>query len=153
MLHAVSGPHRAATLVFLVAVAIAPAAGAQRPGSQQEPTVADESPDGEATEAEAMEPPEVATQILRDILLSTDADGPGLGGLTVDLTQVDDQEAEKSRRALWIDSPPTSRGSGSQITHILEDVDYAPGDMFHVEVRVPIPAGERGEYREFDSLP
>ena len=40
-----------------------------------------------------------------------------------------------------------------KLRHVLKDVDYAPGDMFHVEVRVPIPVDARSDYREFDSLP
>ncbi len=72
--------------------------------------------------------------------------------ITVDLTQVDSAMNEKARHILWIDKPPTARGTGSQVARTLQDVDYAPGDMFHVEVRVPIPADERSEYREFDSL-
>ena len=111
-----------------------------------------EGEEGEAAESSAAEPIDVRTEILLDILVSSDVDDPGLAGVTVDLTQVDSEKNEKARYTLWIEKPPTPRATASQIAHTLEDVDHAPGDMFYVEVRVPIPADERSEYREFDSL-
>ena len=119
----------------------------------QEPAAPDQSAEGEVSADSVAEPIEVVTEILLDILVSMDVDDPGLEGVTIDLTQVDSEMNEKARHTLWIEKPPTSRATGSQLARTLENVDYAPGDMFHVEVRVPVPADQRSEYREFDSLP
>ena len=119
----------------------------------QEPAAPVE-PDAEGEEAETVAPGtgavEIKTEVLLDILLSTKGTDL-LPGVTVDLTQVDSTETEKSRRTLWVDTSRVRRGSGAQITHVLSDVDYEPGDMFHVEVRSPIPPEERSGYREFDA--
>ncbi len=93
----------------------------------------------------------VRTDVILDILVSTEHE-PTLDGVTLDLTHVDVNRNEKGRRTLYIDTSSLIRGVGAQISHVIEDVDYQEGDGFHVEVRVPIPAGERGEYREYDSL-
>lgn len=126
----------------------------------QEPAAPDQSAEeevsadgGEVSADSVAEPIEVVTEILLDILVSMDVDDPGLEGVTIDLTQVDSEMNEKARYTLWIEKPSTSRATGSQLARTLEDVDYAPGDMFHVEVRVPVPADQRSEYREFDFLP
>ena len=108
------------------------------------------SADGEEVDVDdSATPQEVRTEVLLDILVSTEVEG-SLPGLTVDLTHVDSEEVEKSRRTLWIDTGSVSKGSGVQISHVLADVDYATGDMFHVEIRVSVPPQERSAYREFD---
>ncbi len=106
---------------------------------------ADVDPDAEPAEQE------VDTVILLDILMSTEGQG-GLAGVTIDLTHVDENEVEKARRRMWVDTSMVSRGSGSQVTLTLEGLDYEAGDMFHVEVRAVIAEDERSEYREFDGL-
>ena len=125
----------------------------------QDPTVGDsadeEEADAEAERVADLETPEdaatpVSTEVLLDIFVFTDGEG-SLPGLTVDLTQVDAEMAEKARRTLWIDTSSVRKGSGVQISHLLSDVDYAPGDMFHVEIRASVPPQERSAYREFDT--
>lgn len=93
----------------------------------------------------------VRTDVILDVLVSTRSE-PTLDGVTLDLTHVDGAQKLKGRRTLFIDTSSLIRGVGVQISHVIEDVDYAEGDGFHVEVRVPIPVEERGEYREYDGL-
>ena len=100
-------------------------------------------------EEKAATPLEVSTEVLLDILVSTEGEG-SLPGLTVDLTHVDSQMAEKARRTLWIDTSSVSKGKGVQLSHRLTDVDYSPDDMFHVEIRASVPPQERSAYREFE---
>jgi predicted PhzF superfamily epimerase YddE/YHI9 len=88
------------------------------------------------------------TQAVLDILVTTEAD-EGLPGLTVELEQVGANGAVKMERQLWLDVSRVVRGSGAQITHVVEDVDYEEGDGFAVSIRSPVPPGERDVYREF----
>ena len=90
----------------------------------------------------------VTTEVILDILVSTNSD-EHLDGITLDLLQQGGDGEEKDRRTLWVDTSQIVRGSGSQITHVLTDVDYEPMDGFFVEVRVPIPESERSAYSEF----
>ena len=115
----------------------------------QNPTAQDSAEGEEADADDSSTPLEVSTEVLLDILVSTESEG-SLPGLTVDLTHVDAEMAEKARRTLWIDTSSVSKGSGVQMSHVLADVDYAPGDMFHIEIRASIPPQERSAYREFD---
>lgn len=102
----------------------------------------------EATEAPAEVP--VRQDVLLDILLSHESREP-LPGITVDIEHVgpEPDRAVKGSYRAYLDSSDLHRGVGMQISYRLEDVDYQEGDGFHVEVRHPIPPGERGEYREF----
>ncbi len=61
--------------------------------------------------------------------------------------------AEKARRRLWVDTSGIDKGVEVQVTATVADLDYQPGDGFHVEVRHPIPVAERGDYREFGANP
>lgn len=90
------------------------------------------------------------TQAVLDILVTTEAD-EGLPGLTVELEQIGANGAVKMQRQLWLDVSRVVRGSGAQITHVVEDVDYEEGDGFAVSIRSPVPPGERNVYREFDA--
>jgi hypothetical protein len=90
------------------------------------------------------------TQAVLDILVTTEAD-EGLPGLTVELEQIGANGAVKMQRQLWLDVSRVVRGSGAQITHVVEDVDYEEGDGFAISVRSPVPPGERDAYREFDA--
>jgi hypothetical protein len=90
-------------------------------------------------------------EVLLDVLVRH-AGGEPLPGITLDVSMVDARRQEKARRRLWIDLPPAVGTGGTQLSLVLTDVDYQPGDGFWVEVRSPVPAAERGEYRELGEL-
>lgn len=85
-----------------------------------------------------------------DILLSLHRRDT-LPGITVDIEQVgpEPEHAVKATYHAYLDTSDIQQGGGTQVSYRLENVDYQEGDGFHVEVRYPIPPGERGEYREF----
>lgn len=101
-------------------------------------------------EGEGMEPVPVRKDALLDILIQNRANEP-LPGLTLDVTLVDADKNEKARYRPYMDTSGLLKGRGESFIHRVEDVPYEPGDGFHVEVRHPIPAAERGEYREFSA--
>lgn len=100
-------------------------------------------------ESQAAEVP-VQQNVMLDILIRHDND-ERLPGLTLDVSQVDSSQKEKADWRIWVDTSEIGRASGAQISYVLKNVDYQEGDGFNVEVRSPIPAGERNEYREFSS--
>jgi len=125
----------------------------------QEPQEGEELgvPDGEAPEhvaeevaADVVEPPapRVKSDALLDILVSTTSE-ERLPGLTVEVQQVGADGKEKAAGLLWVDTSTLGRGSGIQVTHVLEDIDYEAGDGFWVGVRGDVPVSERGKYKEF----
>jgi hypothetical protein len=85
--------------------------------------------------------------IVLDVLVRGEAKPP-LAGLTLDISMADAAGREKARRRAWVDTRGIGPG-GVQTAVTLEGLEYATGDGFWVEVRSPIPAAERGEYREF----
>jgi len=87
-------------------------------------------------------------EIVLDVLVQFDGQDP-LDGVTVDLSVADAAGREKAVRHLWVDTRGLGKGPGKQVTLTLTDLPYLPGDGFFVEVRAPIPAAERGDYREF----
>jgi len=105
-------------------------------------------PLGETAEAEAPVEVPLRQDVILDILVSREGH-EALPGITVDVTQADAQDNEKASWKVYLDTSDLSRGPGVQMVHRLEDVDFEEGDGFFVEVRHPIPAAERGEYREF----
>lgn len=110
--------------------------------------------DGVATEElmEETSPVEVEETVRLDILIQHRSDEI-LPGLTVDVSMVDSSENEKGHWRVWFDTSEVTKATVTQFTHILEDVGYEEGDGFFVEVRHPVPADERSEYREFSSVP
>lgn len=102
----------------------------------------------ETAEAETLAEVPLRQDVILDILVSRSGH-EALPGITVDVTQVDPQEEEKATWKVYLDTSGLPRGPGTQMVHRLEDVDYVDGDGFFVEVRTPVPAAERGEYREF----
>jgi hypothetical protein len=104
-------------------------------------------PLGETAEAEAPVEVPLRQDVILDILVSREGH-EALPGITVDVTQADAQDNEKASWKVYLDTSDLSRGPGVQMVHRLEDVDFEEGDRFFVEVRHPIPAAERGEYRE-----
>lgn len=94
------------------------------------------------------EPVPVRQDAILDILVSRRSH-EALPGLTVDVEQIDGQGNAKRTWRVYLDTSDVLRGPGVQVSHLIEDVDYEQGDGFFVEVRHPIPAGERADYREF----
>jgi hypothetical protein len=94
--------------------------------------------------------PAVHQDATLDIVVSATGEEQ-LPGVTIDLRHLDADGREKDQQKLWIDTSTMVRGADLEITHVIENVDYAPGDDFLVEVRTPIPAAERAEYREFEA--
>jgi hypothetical protein len=87
-------------------------------------------------------------EIVLDVLVRFDGSEP-LPGLTLDLSMADPARREKAHRRVWIEVAGIQKGPGSQLTVTLDDLPYQSGDGFFVEVRTPVPAAERSEYREF----
>jgi hypothetical protein len=73
----------------------------------------------------------------------------GLPGITLDVDQVD--AAGKSRRhwRVWVETAGLAPGREIRAEKVLDDVDFAPGDGFRVEVRHNISAAERAQYAEW----
>jgi hypothetical protein len=92
--------------------------------------------------------PGTGTQrIVLDVLVDWSGSDP-LPGLTLDVSMADPAGAEKVRRRVWVETAQLRRG-GEQLALVLDGLPWQPGDGFFVEVRTPVPAAERGEYREF----
>lgn len=104
--------------------------------------------DDQAGSVEALGPVPVRQAVTLDVLVALEG-RESLPGLTLDVTQADAREEEKASWRVYLDVTDVHRGPGTQISHRLEDVEFEDGDRFHVEVRHPVPAAERGEYREF----
>lgn len=130
-------------------------AAAGPPGA--EPLAGEGEPTPPAGEGEPTEPQpapaaqEVRQDVLLDIVIHNRSDET-LPGLTLDVAQADAQGQPKTSYRIYADTSNIGPGSQGAITHRLEDVDYAPGDGFHVEVRQAIPPEQRGEYRELSEV-
>jgi len=131
-----------------------PLAGAEPPAietgadADAEAAVGESDELAEDAETERLAEVPLRQDVILDILVSRRGHD-ALPGITVDVSQVDAQENEKASWKAYIDTSDLPRGPGAQMVHRLEDVDYEEGDGFFVEVRHPVPAAERGEYREF----
>lgn len=114
----------------------------------------DEAPaEGDGEEGEEMEgmepaPVDVRQDLILDIMMERTRRSADLAGVTVDVTHADENEAEKAVYRVWVDTSDV-RSLPLQKDAVVEDIDFAEGDRFHVEIRHPIAEGERGEYREF----
>jgi hypothetical protein len=86
-------------------------------------------------------------QVVLDVLVGWRGGDP-LPGLTVDVSMADPTGKEKEHRRAWLDVSKVDQG-GAQMSVVLDDVPYQAGDGFYVEVRTPVPAAERANYREF----
>lgn len=71
-----------------------------------------------------------------------------LRGVTLDVDQVGAAGASKRHWRVWVYTSGLEPGGEVRTVQRLEDVQYAPGDSFRVEVRKSVPEAERGEYRE-----
>lgn len=78
------------------------------------------------------------------------AEEPRLRGITLEVAQVDAAGRPKRGWRVWVDTTGLEPGREARSVHVLNDVDYAPGDGFRVEVRQRIPEAERPEYRELE---
>jgi len=96
------------------------------------------------------EPARARPEVVLDVTVEGQS-RPPLPGITVDVSMVDASEAEKAHRRVWVDLAGAGP-DGAQVALTFDDLDYAPGDGFWVEVRVPVPDAERGEYREFEAV-
>lgn len=93
-------------------------------------------------------PMPVNQTVLLDLLVQS-KNREQLPGITLDVIHFDSSQQEKGKFRIWLDTSAMNKGSWESIIHRLEDVEYATDDGFHVEVRDPVPASERGEYKEF----
>ena len=90
-------------------------------------------------------------KIVLDLLIEHDDTGDPLPGITLDVSMADSSGTEKARRRIWVDTSRVGPG-GAQTSMELDDLPYQPGDGFFAEVRSPVPAGDRGDYREFSGV-
>jgi hypothetical protein len=90
----------------------------------------------------------VEQSIALDVLVSHDSPEP-LAGLTLDVSHLGADRKEKRHLREWIDTDGLAAGAAKQFTLRLDGALYAPGDLFKVAVRDPVPAADRSLYREF----
>ncbi len=123
-------------------------------GAEVEPAAEDETMAAEASEGGAIEldtePVAMRQDVQLEILLQHDSPEK-LPGVTLDISMVNAGEVEVAHWKLWVDTAKLPKATGTQFSHLLEDVDYEEGYAFSVEVRHPIPVEERSEYREFSA--
>ncbi|MFQ5525584.1 MAG: hypothetical protein ACE5GX_04920 [Thermoanaerobaculia bacterium] len=125
-----------------------PEAGMEEGGAAEGPAEEPPVAGGDGVVMAEAEPVAVTQNVRIDILLQHDSPEK-LPGVTLDISMVDASETELASWKLWVDTAELPKATGTQFTHLLEDVDYQEGYAFSVEVRHPVPAEERGEYREF----
>ncbi|HEX2254072.1 MAG TPA: hypothetical protein VHQ65_12450 [Thermoanaerobaculia bacterium] len=137
---------------------IAPTGAAGEPpaGAEAAPTEPEAAQPGTAEPGDAAPetvpplPDEAAVErdVVLDIMLRNRGD-ESLPGITLDIEQVDAQERVKANYKIYVDAAgATPGGQPAAVSHVLEDVDFAPGDKFAVEVRSAVPPEARGDYRE-----
>jgi hypothetical protein len=115
---------------------------------KQDPVPEDAAAGSEGGAAEASAP-RVRTDAILDILVSS-AGKEQLPGLTLDIAHLDAERRAKDRCTVWVETASLAPGQSTQVTHTLDNVAWATGDAYTVEVRKSIPAAERSGYREFD---
>ena len=123
------------------------------PDAAMEEPAADVGEEEEEMAAEEVmsDEPELAN-ILLDILIRNE-NLDKLPGITVDVSQANENGDEIRHWRIWVDTSGIERGPGTQVDHRLDDVEIVEGYGFHVEVRSPIAEADRGEYRELSDLP
>ncbi len=99
---------------------------------------------------ESFDPIPVIQTVMLDILVRHNSSDT-VPGLTVDISMVDGSGVEKGHWRVWLDTSKVVKATPTQFTHILEGVGYEEGDGFAAEVRHPVPAAERGDYKEFST--
>lgn len=83
-----------------------------------------------------------------DIIVQHD-NREGLPGVTVEISMVGPERNDKGNWRLWVDTAGLPKATLKQVSWDQEIPNYLKGDGFAVELRHPVPAEERGEYREF----
>lgn len=111
----------------------------------------DGDPEGEGGEEMAMVEPEVRLDAMLDVIVQHDSRNP-LEGVTLDITMVDASQQEIGGWTRWVDTSGLPKANQRPVSIVLEDVAYEEGYGFFVEVRSPIAASERGEYREYEGI-
>ncbi len=106
----------------------------------------------QAAETAEPAPVPVRQDVALDIMLrNKNKTGDRLPGLTLDVTQADAAENPKATYKIYVDTSKVPPGSRNSVTYMLEDVDFAPGDRFNVELRQAVPPEERDQYKEFEA--
>jgi hypothetical protein len=92
-------------------------------------------------------PPAPVSDVQLDLKL-THQPGEELGGLTLEVGLIDPAGSEKEHYRIWVEASGLATGE-KRVSYRLEDVPYVEGDRFVASVRTPVPAAERGLYKEF----
>lgn len=116
----------------------------------EEVAAADSAAGGGEDGSEEAAPVPVQQNLLLDIVVRNE-NKERLPGLTLDVSQQGADGADKAHWQIWVDTAKIGRGPGTAVNHLIEDIDYTEGDGFNVEVRAPVPAAERADYREFSA--
>ena len=126
-------------------------------GAEAEPAEATAPGDDSVGEVEAEgeevlgEEVPVRQDVTVDLTIRHESDNE-LDGITVDFYMSDGSQ-EVANWKVWFDTGAVRADTpGVQFSHTFEDVDYQEGYGFAAEIRSPVPAAERSEYREFSDL-
>jgi hypothetical protein len=107
----------------------------------------------EPVAGESSAPPRLKQDVELDLIVRRETDGDespeALPGITLDLDQVDAAGTSRRHWRVWVETAGLAPGRELRMKHVLEDVEYGPGDGFRVEMRQDVPAGERAAYREW----
>lgn len=102
---------------------------------------------------ESAESPRLEQDVELDLTIRRETAGDGspdaLPGITLDVDQVDAAGASRRHWRVWVGTAGLAPGRELRTEHVLEDVEYVPGDGFRIEMRQDVPASERAEYREW----
>lgn len=115
-------------------------------------TIAEEAVEGEVAEeemeGEVEETGPRSTDVLLNLLVRFKGEEP-LPGITVDISQSDQNGEEKTTSLQWIPTSDIGSNETKQVDLNLEGVEFEDGDTFSVLLRTMVPPEERGGYREF----
>jgi len=126
------------------------------------PAEGEEAAEGDEPVSEDAEtvPEPVRQDAVLDVIVQHDTTSP-LAGLTLDIEMVEivrdaagavTDEIQRAQWLYWVDTEGLQKANQRPYSVVFEDVDYEEGFAFFVEVRHPVPASDRGDYREFDGL-
>lgn len=125
--------------------------GAMAPAAEEGEGEEGEGEEGEGEMLDEPEPVDPRSQVvLFDIIVLYSGSDP-LPGITVDISHVGADGAEKAVRRHYLEVPTIRRGSTEQVAVELDGWDLADGDSFAIDVRQGLSEAERGEYREFQN--
>lgn len=106
---------------------------------------------GDAEGDDMVAPAGPAPQLMCDIVVRYNDRDP-LPGVTIDLVHMTPFEEVRNTFREYVETDGLLKGSPRQISLLLEVPGFQDGDGFTVEVRQPVPAAERSEYREFAGI-